>query len=57
MKSDDENLVTVCSECLCACCWQGIFYCQRAKTAGTVKRTRRELRKLEREHESYWAEP
>jgi hypothetical protein len=52
--TSDDDLITVCDACLQASCWQGIFYCQRSKTAGTVKKTRRELRGLAMEHPSYW---
>src|SRR5574338_265036 len=51
---DNNRLITVCSECLQASCWQGEFYCDDYKTAGTKRLTIRELRKLDREHESYW---
>lgn len=51
----DETIVTVCSACLRACCWQGEFMCDAARTAGTVKRTVAELRIGKHgEHESYW---
>lgn len=46
--------VTVCANCLCASCWHGIFMCDEAKHAGTVEKTVEELRKLDREHESYY---
>lgn len=38
--------VTVCSECLCASCWQGIFYCDRHKEASTTQKTVGQLRAL-----------
>lgn len=47
--------VTVCDQCLQASCWQGIFYCQEYKTAGTITRTRKELAKLGRESSDYWS--
>lgn len=53
-KSDQLRLVTVCSSCLQASCWQGLFYCDKYQTAGTVEKTVEELRKLGREHPSYW---
>jgi len=53
-KRHRVGLVTVCSECLQASCWQGVFMCDKAKSSGTVQKTRRELRKLGLEHESYW---
>lgn len=49
-----RDLVTVCSKCLRAACWQGEFYCDNAKSAGTVKKTRAELKALAFEHPSYW---
>lgn len=53
-SNDDERLITVCSECYQASCWQGAFYCDKYKTAGTVQVPLRELKKLKREHPSYW---
>lgn len=50
----EDDLITVCDHCLQASCWQGEFYCDDYKWAGTVQKTRRELRKLGRESESYW---
>lgn len=29
--------ITVCSKCLQESCWQGEFYCEEYKTAGTVE--------------------
>ena len=46
--------VTVCSACLQASCWNGHFYCVDYQTAGTVEKTREELRALDLEHPSYW---
>jgi hypothetical protein len=51
---NEDKLITVCSECLTAACWQGIFYCQNYKQAGTKELTVAELRKLNKEHPSYW---
>jgi acyl-coenzyme A thioesterase PaaI-like protein len=47
-------LITVCDACLQASCWQGIFYCQEFKTAGTIDLSVNRLRKLKREHPCYW---
>lgn len=47
--------VTVCDNCLKACCWQGMFMCDDARTAGTTVKTKTELRKRNLEHESYWS--
>jgi hypothetical protein len=49
-----SGLTTVCSECLRASCWQGIFMCDKARSAGTVQKTRRQLRKLALENPDYW---
>ena len=49
-----KSTVTVCSSCLQATCWQGIFYCNEYRTAGTVEKTREELKELALEHSSYW---
>jgi len=35
--------VLVCEACLCASCFQGLFYCEEAKTASTTTRTVRQL--------------
>jgi hypothetical protein len=52
---DDSRLVTVCSACLRACCWQGTFMCDYAEGAGTVEKTVAELRAGQHgEHEDYW---
>ena len=50
----DDDLITVCSACHRACCWQGIFFCDDAQQAGTVEMTVAELRKLDLEHPDYW---
>jgi len=55
MTLDDATQVEVCAACKCRCCWVGEFYCQDAKTAGVVTLTVAELRKLDLEHERYWA--
>ncbi len=52
--ADDDRTVTVCGACLQASCWQGEFYCDDYKTAGTVEKTVAELRALNLEHPSYW---
>jgi hypothetical protein len=51
----DDDIVTVCSACLRACCWQGEFMCDVAVTASTVDKTVRELRAGKHgESEHYW---
>lgn len=53
-----DRKVPVCDSCLCACCWQGDFYCNDAKGAGTVDKTIRELYQINadgvREDSGYW---
>lgn len=49
-----EDLITVCDACLMASCWQGIFMCDRSQGAGTVQKTRSELRQLGLEHPRFW---
>jgi hypothetical protein len=51
----DNREITVCSECLCACCWHGEFYCDKARDAGTVEKRVPELRALNREHPDNWS--
>jgi hypothetical protein len=53
-RGDNLREVTVCAACLQASCWQGEFYCETAKTAGTTRRTVGTLRQLGREDPSYW---
>ena len=48
------HTITVCDACLQASCWQGIFYCDDYKTAGTVEKTIEELTARGLEHPSYW---
>lgn len=50
-----DEFVTVCKECLRASCLQGIFYCEKYKTAGVVRLSKSQLRALKTgEHPSYW---
>jgi len=51
---DTARLVTVCSKCLQASCWQGIFMCGEARYAGTTDLPVSDLKELGREHPSYW---
>lgn len=46
--------ITVCDSCLTAACWQGEFYCQDFKTAGTCDLPVSRLLKLKREHPDWW---
>lgn len=57
MALDSARKVTVCDKCFRACCWQGEFMCDAARTAGTVDKTIAELRAGDfGEHEHYWEE-
>lgn len=46
-------MIAVCDKCLCASCWNGIFYCEESQNAGIVEKSRKELFALGREHPSY----
>ena len=48
--------ITVCDKCFRASCWQGLFMCDEAQTAGTVEMTPEELREKDLEHPSHWAQ-
>ena len=50
----DSDQIKVCDQCLRASCWQGVYMCDDNLTAGTTRKTIRELRELKLEHESYW---
>ena len=51
----DDAVVTVCSSCQCASCWQGQFNCwQRYKSAGSMNMTVAELRGLALESPHWW---
>lgn len=50
-----NDLITVCDKCLCASCWQGLFYCAEYQTAGTKQMSRAQLRLVNKfEHPSHW---
>lgn len=55
--SDDDRLVTVCSACKQASCWQALFYCDKYLTAGTVDLPVRRLKELGLENPCYWSIP
>lgn len=55
--SDEDKMVTVCAECLCASCWQGVFLCQKSRDANIVSLPIKALRAMGREHEEYWNKP
>lgn len=48
------RMVTVCSACRRACCWQGQFMCDDARTAGTIEVPIEELQAAGQEHPDYW---
>ena len=50
----NENLITVCADCLKACCWQGIYMCETSFNADIMYKTKEELEKLNLEHPQYW---
>ena len=57
LKNDD--LITVCAECLQASCWHGEFMCEDAANANIIQKTVKELRELKKnnnwwEHEYHW---
>jgi len=55
LTSGEDRLVTVCSACWRASCWQGKFYCGEYESAGTCEKTVATLRRLGLEHSSYFA--
>lgn len=54
MKLKNTDLITVCDNCLMACCWMGELMCWESDIAGTTQLTVAELKKLNSEHPSYW---
>lgn len=50
----DDWTITVCAACSRATCWQGEFYCEDYRTAGTKEITIAEARRLNRENPTYW---
>lgn len=52
--TDFKTTITVCSHCLQASCWQGIFMCNESLEAGTLEKTIEELRKLDLESANFW---
>ena len=49
-----QETITVCSACLQASCWQGIFFCEDYTRAGTVEKRREALKALTLEHSDDW---
>lgn len=52
----DERKVTVCGACGRASCWQGEFYCEEYKVAGTRQVSIGALREAKLESPDYWEE-
>ena len=50
---DLSELITVCDKCSKASCWHGYFMCDSSVSAGTTKKMRGELLKLNLEHPDY----
>jgi hypothetical protein len=51
---DSQRTVLVCSACLRASCWQGLFPCEDAKDAEVTTKSIAELELLLREHPDFW---
>jgi hypothetical protein len=49
-----DRKITVCDRCLQASCWQGVFMCDAARSAGTREATVAQLALLRREASDYW---
>lgn len=41
-----EEKITVCSNCFTASCWQGVFPCDKYKTASATDRMRAKARRM-----------
>lgn len=52
MKKDSK--IEVCDNCLRASCYQGYFYCDDFRNAGTTFKTKTHLNTLKLEHSDYW---
>lgn len=52
--SEPTTLITVCDRCYRASCWQGEFYCDEARVAGTVQKHISELTAMALESPDYW---
>jgi hypothetical protein len=49
-----DQMITVCDQCLRACCWKGIFMCDDSRDAGTRELSAGTLAIIDREHSDYW---
>jgi hypothetical protein len=59
LELKDDDLITVCAECLQASCWHGEFMCENAENADITQKTVKELRELKKnndwwENEEHW---
>lgn len=54
-KTRKDYWVTVCDKCLRASCWHGEFVCDESHVAGTAEKKASELKKLNREHPSWFS--
>lgn len=46
--------IAVCDKCFKASCWHGTWMCDKARHAGTIEKTIKELKKLKLEDSHYW---
>jgi hypothetical protein len=53
-KKEEDPLIIVCNACSRACCWQGIFMCDDAQTAGNKPIPKSVLTELALESPHYW---
>ena len=53
-EAKDDDMITVCSECGRACCWQGYFMCDEARGANIASKKRGELKKTKLEAPDWW---
>jgi hypothetical protein len=51
-----ERKITVCANCLRACCWHGEFMCEKARPADITTRTEAELEELGLEHPDLYSD-
>ena len=55
LRAAHESADSSCEGSRRASCWHGTFMCEGSHTAGTVKKTAAELRKLNVEHADYYS--
>ena len=56
MTDSIPRYVTVCSECLRASCWHGVFMCDKSTNAGTMDLDRRYLHARPFESSDWWGD-